>query len=134
MATSWIVRTLIAGGFAVSAGFLIAVTGAATASADGLTTQTGGSVDYDGTNGTSWNMATGSSSGHSITSDACFVVGKGCVPGSSNPSYIAETTGTSDKPGSAMDPDGYQASVIRGMQAAAMRGPAMVAVPQTTAH
>ena len=135
MATNRIVRTVSTAGFAVSAGFLIAVTGAATASADGyngLTTQTGGSVDPDGTNGTSRGVTNVSTSSHSIRSDACAVKGSsypysGCqYPDSFDPRTIAEKPGVSDQPGSALDADGEQATAIR--------GPVMVSTPQTTAH
>lgn len=135
MALSKVTTTLLASGFAAVAGFAVAVAGSATASADGLTTQTGGYVDYDGTQGsfdgdgtrgTSRGLTTQSSAGHSIVSDACFVKGSSyCVSGWTDPSTIAATSDTSDDPDSALDADGYQA--------AEARGPIMVAAPGTKA-
>jgi hypothetical protein len=115
-----VVMAATVGGAALAASLL----GAATANADGLTVQSGGSVDYDGTQG-SWAPATSGSQrpltsqpggGHQITSDACYIKNNPvyCPPPSSfNPEYIQATSGTSDDPDSALDADGYQAAQVR---------------------
>ncbi len=119
-------------GIAVAA---IATAGAATASADGLSCQSGcaidsdgtaGSFDNDGTNGISRGLTTTSGASHRIVSDACFVVGEACARGATNPATISETVGMFDGPGSAVDADGYQARNVS--------GPPMVAVPGTKAR
>lgn len=112
-----------------------ALAGAATASADGLTCQTGCVIDrngtqrdywdYDGTNGTGRALTSQPTGGHSIVSDACFVQGDGCQPGGYDPRTIAASSGSADDPDSALDGDG--------IQAAATRGPRLVAVPGTKA-
>ncbi|WP_328358360.1 hypothetical protein OG976_04330 [Mycobacterium sp. NBC_00419] len=134
MVLSKVASAVIGGGFAAAAGFAIAVAGSAVASADGLTTQTGGSIDYDGTqgsfdgdgtNGASRGLTTASSSGHAIVSDACYVKQNPhyCPPPSSfDPSYIASVSGTSDQTGSALDSDGYQADHAFGPIIAATPG------------
>ena len=102
-----------------SAAVMAALCGAGAAAADGLTVQSGSSVDTDGTQG-DWNSAVSGSqrplttqtgSGHQITSDACYVKNNPvyCPPPSSfNPELIQATTGTSDDPDSKLDPDGFQ--------------------------
>ncbi|WP_156432775.1 hypothetical protein [Mycobacterium sp. M26] len=112
----------------------VAIAGAAAASADGLTTQTGGSVDYDGTqgsfdndgtSGTSRNLTTSSTGGHAIVSDACFVKQNPhyCPPPASfDPSYISSVSGASDQVGSALDSDGYQADHAFGPNITAVPG------------
>jgi hypothetical protein len=118
-----IVITTIGGGMLIGiAAATIAFGGAATASADGLTCQSGCTVDYDGTQGSfdssgtrgiSRGLTTQSTDGHSIVSDACAITSKGCAPGASDPSTISATSGTSDDPDSALDADGYQAAAVR---------------------
>lgn len=128
--------TTIRGGLLIAiAASGMAVAGAPIASADGLSCQTrctidrdgtAGSFDNDGTSGTSRGLTTASSGGHHIVSDACFVVSRSfCAPGASDPTTISETSGITDKLGSALDGDGYQADKVR--------GPAMVAAPGATA-
>ncbi len=114
----------------------IAIAGAATASADGLSCQSGcaidwdgtaGSFDNDGTNGISRGLTTTSGASHRVVSDACFVVSSAmCAPGATDTATVSESTGMFDGPGSAVDADGYQAQNVR--------GPAMMAVPGTKAR
>lgn len=118
----------------------LAVTGTPTAVADGLDCQSGcvidwdgttGGFDNDGTKGTIRSLNMTSSSGHSIVSDACFVSGQGCMPGASSPSTISATTGAVHAPGSALDPDGFQAANVR--NPAVVAAPGLTATPGTTA-
>jgi hypothetical protein len=131
------IRTSVLISIAFSA---MAITGSGTASADGLSCQTGcvidydgtaGSFDSDGTNGESRSLTTASNGSHSSVLDACSIVGAGCIYGASDPSTIATFTGVSDKTGSVLDTDGYQAEYLDtdGYQAEYLTGPAMVAVP-----
>lgn len=113
---------------------VISIAGASTAAADGLTCQSGCGVDYDGTqggfdfdgtNGASRGLATSSSDGHDIVSDACFVIGQGCPPPASfDPTSISETQGVADDPDSALDADGYQADHTSGPAVVATAPPA----------
>jgi hypothetical protein len=100
-------------------GVAIALCGAAAAAAQPgvVDAQSGSTVDVDGTQGTMVPAMTGdqrslttqSSDGHAIVSDACAIKGKGCLPPASfDPTTISATTGISDDPDSALDPDGYQ--------------------------
>ena len=102
-----------------AAGLALTLGGAAAASATPgvVDAQSGSSVDVDGTQGTmvpaivgeQRGLTTQTTDGRPVASDACGVTGSGCsaIDGY-GPHTISATTGTSDDPDSALDPDGFQ--------------------------
>jgi hypothetical protein len=124
MASSKAIRAIRNGVFAAAVGSAVALGGAAAAGAQPgiVDAQSGSTVDADGTQGTMVPATSGdqrpltsqSTDGHAIVSDACAIVGKGCLPPASfDPTTISATTGTSDDPDSALDADGFQTDAAR---------------------
>jgi hypothetical protein len=124
MAPSKVISVIGKGVFIAAAGSAIALGGAAAASATPgvVDAQSGSTVDADGTQGSmvpamsgdQRGLTTQSTDGHAIVSDACAITNKGCLPPASfDPTTISATTGISDDPDSALDPDGYQADAVR---------------------
>ncbi|MGJ6122337.1 hypothetical protein QN239_07150 [Mycolicibacterium sp. Y3] len=119
MASRRAFRAMRNGAFVAVVGAAVALGGAATAGAQpGLVdAQSGSTVDADGTQGTmvpavtgdQRGLATQSTDGHTITSDACYVTGDGCMPAASfDPRTISATTGVSNDPDSVLDGNGFQ--------------------------
>jgi hypothetical protein len=95
-------RTLLV----AAAGSAVAVAGAAVAGA------TVGDPDGDGTQGVLRTQVSQTTASHTVQSDACAIVGKGCLPADGGPHVVSATTGFKNGPDGALDGDGYQADRV----------------------